>query len=260
MNSKEIDNLPALIQNFQQILIENNVGNAGKSKAPSENDHNSSNYDFFITTSVNLIGDGARVIVNQIGQRDSIENEMGKMEEDEEVENWWTWWWLCGGVGWMVVEKEVAPFEKIHGLCPCMLAPTKIIIGLGLSLRINILIAFGVTVDCRILLTSKATTIARAILAPLQLAPRFLGSKKKSTGMVYLMAMDLGSSTLRFNIKSFSYFYDASNVDKRLMVICPLLNLQAIDDAGHDRESMYKVKELEAIDCAIQKLAKLLRA
>ncbi|PHT76769.1 hypothetical protein T459_20291 [Capsicum annuum] len=66
-----------------------------------------------------------------------------------------------------LVDFAVAPFEKIHGLCPCMLSPTKIIVGLGLSLRIDILIAFGATVDCRILLTSKATAIARAILAPL---------------------------------------------------------------------------------------------
>ncbi|KAF3685207.1 putative actin-depolymerizing factor 2-like [Capsicum annuum] len=111
-----------------------------------------------------------------------------------------------------LVDFAVAPFEKIHGLCPCMLSPTKIIVGLGLSLRIDILIAFGATVDCRILLTSKATAIARAILAPL------------------------------------------------LMVICSLLNLQAIDDAGHDRASVYKVKELEAVDCAIEKLARLLWA
>ncbi|KAF3656875.1 hypothetical protein FXO38_13947 [Capsicum annuum] len=127
-----------------------------------------------------------------------------------------------------LVDFAVAPFEKIHGLCPCMLSPTKIIVGLGLLLRIDILVALGATVDCRILLTSKATTIARAILAPLR---------------SYVQALKTDSGR---NI--------------RLMVICSLLNLQAIDNAGHDRASVYKVKELEVVDCAIEKLARLLWA
>lgn len=54
----------------------------------------------------------------------------------------------------------------MHGLCPCMVAPTKIIAGLGLSLGIDILEAPGATGDYRTLLTSKATAIARALSAP----------------------------------------------------------------------------------------------
>lgn len=59
----------------------------------------------------------------------------------------------------------------MHGLCPCMVAPTKIIAGLGLSLGIDILEAPGATGDYRTLLTSKATAIARALSAPSNSCP-----------------------------------------------------------------------------------------
>jgi len=52
-----------------------------------------------------------------------------------------------------------------------MVAPTKIIAGLGLSLGIDILEAPGATGDYRTLLTSKATAIARALSAPLESCP-----------------------------------------------------------------------------------------
>lgn len=66
---------------------------------------------------------------------------------------------------------QVSPFAEKHGLWPCMVAPTKIIAGLGLSLGIDILEAPGATGDYRTLLTSKATAIARALSAPLQSCP-----------------------------------------------------------------------------------------
>lgn len=66
---------------------------------------------------------------------------------------------------------QVPPFEKKHGLWPCMVAPTKIIAGLGLSLGIDILEAPGATGDYRTLLTSKATAIAKALSAPLNSSP-----------------------------------------------------------------------------------------
>jgi hypothetical protein len=53
-----------------------------------------------------------------------------------------------------------------------MVAPTKIIAGLGLSLGIDILEAPGATGDYRTLLTSKAKSIASALTAPLQPPPR----------------------------------------------------------------------------------------
>ncbi|KAJ8528860.1 hypothetical protein K7X08_030504 [Anisodus acutangulus] len=83
------------------------------------------------------------------------------------------------------IRIEVAPFEKIHGLWPCMVAPTKIIAGLGLSLD------------------------------------------EHKPG--------------RFDGYDFGF-----------------LHIKAIDDAGHDKASVFKVKGLEAVDCAIGQLARLL--
>lgn len=62
---------------------------------------------------------------------------------------------------------QVLPFVKKHGLWPCMVAPTKIIAGLGLSLDIDILQAPGATGDYRTLLTSKVSAIASALSAPM---------------------------------------------------------------------------------------------
>lgn len=67
--------------------------------------------------------------------------------------------------------QQVPSFEKKHDLWPCMVAPTKIIAGLGLSLGIDILDAPGATGDYRTLLTSKATAIAKGLSAPLQACP-----------------------------------------------------------------------------------------
>ncbi|KAK6230762.1 hypothetical protein QUC31_002280 [Theobroma cacao] len=127
------------------------------------------------------------------------------------------------------IRIEVPPFEKKHGLWPCMVAPTKIIAGLGLSLHIDILEAPGATGDYRTLLTSKATAIAKALSAPLQSCPSVFvpGEDEHKPGR--------------------SYGYDFG-----------FLHIKAIDDAGHDKASVFKVKGLEAVDQAIGQLAKLL--
>lgn len=72
--------------------------------------------------------------------------------------------------GFLII-VQVPSFEKKHGLQPCMVAPTKIIAGLGLSLDIDILEAPGATGDYRTLLTSKVTAIAKALSAPSQSSP-----------------------------------------------------------------------------------------
>lgn len=70
------------------------------------------------------------------------------------------------------ISWQVLPFVKKHGLWPCMVAPTKIIAGLGLSLDIDILQAPGATGDYRTLLTSKVSAIANALSAPLHVCPK----------------------------------------------------------------------------------------
>ncbi|XP_074287340.1 uncharacterized protein LOC141612459 [Silene latifolia] len=127
------------------------------------------------------------------------------------------------------IRIEVQPFEQQHGLRPCMVAPTKIIAGLGLSLGIDILEAPGATGDYRTLLTSKATAIAKALSAPLNSSPHIFvpGEEEHKPGQ--------------------SDGYDFG-----------FLHIKAIDDAGHDKATVFKVKGLEVVDKAIGQLAKLL--
>jgi 2,3-bisphosphoglycerate-independent phosphoglycerate mutase len=110
-----------------------------------------------------------------------------------------------------------------------MVAPTKIIAGLGMSLGIDILEAPGATGDYRTLLTSKATAIANALSAPLNPCPN-----------VFVPGED-GHKPGRSDGYDFGF-----------------LHIKAIDDAGHDKATMFKVRGLEAVDKAIRQLAKLL--
>ncbi|GFQ06570.1 2 3-bisphosphoglycerate-independent phosphoglycerate mutase [Phtheirospermum japonicum] len=128
------------------------------------------------------------------------------------------------------IRIEVPQFEKVHGLRPCMVAPTKIIAGLGLSLGIDILEAPGATGDYRTLLTSKAAAIAGALSAPLESCPNIFvpGEDEHKPGQPD--GYDFGFLHIKV----------------------------AIDDAGHDKASVFKAKGLEAVDRAIGQLAKLL--
>ncbi|KAG4937577.1 hypothetical protein JHK85_052496 [Glycine max] len=118
------------------------------------------------------------------------------------------------------IRIEVTPFINRHGLRPCMVAPTKIIAGLGLSLGIDILDAPGATGDYRTLLTSKASAIAKALSAPLQSCPRVFvpGEDELKAGR--------------------SDGYDFGFL--------------------HIKASILKVKALEAVDKALGQLARLL--
>ncbi|CAA6670658.1 unnamed protein product [Spirodela intermedia] len=127
------------------------------------------------------------------------------------------------------IRIEVPSFMESHGLRPCMVAPTKIIAGLGLSLGIDILEAPGATGDYRTLLTSKAIAIAQALSAPLQPCPRVFVPGEDEYKQGFADGYDFG-----------------------------FLHIKAIDDAGHDKASLYKVRALEAVDKAIGQLAKLL--
>ncbi|GAB4817188.1 hypothetical protein N2152v2_004234 [Parachlorella kessleri] len=57
----------------------------------------------------------------------------------------------------------VQPFLERHGLRACMVAPTKIIAGLGMSLGLDVLEAEGATGDYRTLFHKKAEVIAKAL-------------------------------------------------------------------------------------------------
>ncbi|KAK4338816.1 hypothetical protein RND71_040278 [Anisodus tanguticus] len=151
------------------------------------------------------------------------------------------------------IRIEVAPFEKIHGLWPCMVAPTKIIAGLGLSLGIDILEAPGATGDYRTLLTSKATAIAKALSAPLQSCPNVFvpGEDEHKPGRFD------GYDFEFLHIKLMGVKLNSSNEMMHVLIEYGG-SCQAIDDACHDKASVFKVKGLEAVDCAIGQLARLL--
>lgn len=53
-------------------------------------------------------------------------------------------------------------FKERHGLAACMVAPTKIIAGLGMSLGIHVLQVPGTTGDYRTLFHRQAQTLACA--------------------------------------------------------------------------------------------------
>ncbi|EHA8586965.1 hypothetical protein COCNU_scaffold001220G000020 [Cocos nucifera] len=140
---------------------------------------------------------------------------------------------LCAALDGMKLasfsEYEVPAFEEQHGLSPCMVAPTKIIAGLGLSLGIDILASLGATGDYRTLLTSKATAIAKARSAPLKASPFVFVPGEDEHELGQTDGYDFG-----------------------------FLHIKAINDAGHDKASMFQVRVLEAVDRAIDQLARLL--
>ncbi|RZC25609.1 hypothetical protein D0Y65_004343 [Glycine soja] len=145
---------------------------------------------------------------------------------------------------------QVTPFLNRQGLWPCMVAPMKIIVGLGLSLGIDILDAPGETGDYRTLLTSKASTIAKALSAPLQSCPRVFVPGEDELKAGRPDGYDFGFLHIKviFIYKSFDY----------LILMRPYMVLHAIDDDVHDKGNILKVKALEAVDKALGQLAGLL--
>uniref|UniRef100_A0A0D6QXB3 Metalloenzyme domain-containing protein n=1 Tax=Araucaria cunninghamii TaxID=56994 RepID=A0A0D6QXB3_ARACU len=127
------------------------------------------------------------------------------------------------------IRIEVPTFEEKHNLLPCMVAPTKIIAGLGLSLGVDILEAPGATGDYRTLLTSKAKAIAKALSAPLEPPPPIFVPGEEDCKPGRSEGYDFG-----------------------------FLHIKAIDDTGHDKATLLKVKDFEAVDKAVGQLARLL--
>lgn len=127
------------------------------------------------------------------------------------------------------IRMEVPTFEDSHSLKACMVAPTKIIAGVGVSLGIDILEAPGATGDYRTLLSSKAEAISAA-LAPVEgCVPNIIvpGEDEPKPGLE--TGYDFG-----------------------------FLHIKAIDDAGHDKAVWLKVHGLEAVDKMIGQLARRL--
>lgn len=128
------------------------------------------------------------------------------------------------------IRIQVPSFVEKHGLRPCMVAPTKIIAGLGLSLGIDILEAPGATGDYRTILTSKATAISKALAAPVACAvPQIIVPGDDSHRSGCADGYDFG-----------------------------FLHIKAVDDAGHDKATALKMAALESIDKMIGQMVRLL--
>ncbi|CAL8468172.1 g7711 [Coccomyxa elongata] len=102
----------------------------------------------------------------------------------------------------------VETFEQRHGLRACMVAPTKIIAGLGMSLGVDCLSVPGATGDYRTQFHKKTEAIASA----------------------------LTDGGYRFG----------------------MLHVKAVDDTGHDRQAVLKVRYIEGVDAMVGQLIRRL--
>ncbi|KAH9314668.1 hypothetical protein KI387_023295, partial [Taxus chinensis] len=161
------------------------------------------------------------------------------------------------------IRIEVPAFEQKHHLWPCMVAPTKIIAGLGLSLGIDILEAPGATGDYRTLLTSKAKAISNALSAPLEPPPPIFVPGEEDCKPGRSEGYDFGFLHIKVLPTLFAFIFlpsciCISNQSNYSFCDTVALVVQAIDDAGHDKATLLKVKAFEAVDRAVAQLARLL--
>eukprot|EP00887_Chlorella_sp_A99_P007404 scaffold2.g7404.t1 len=123
--------------------------------------------------------------------------------------------------------------DRHDGLRACMVAPTKIIAGLGMSLGIDVLDVPGTTGDYRTLFHRKAEAIARA----LQPQPRSHIASPRHR------APSHPPPTCAKEGYDFGF-----------------LHVKAVDDTGHDRLVGIKVRYLEVVDAMVGQLLRLLVA
>lgn len=114
---------------------------------------------------------------------------------------------------------ELETFRERHGLRGCMVAPTKIIAGLGKSVGMEVLEVAGATGDYRSDFRAKAARMVRALTN----------------------RPDEGESDV-------SDTYDFG-----------FLHIKAVDDASHDRDMPLKVACLEVVDAMVGQLVRALR-
>ncbi|CAI5493393.1 unnamed protein product [Closterium sp. Naga37s-1] len=151
------------------------------------------------------------------------------------------------------IRIEVPSFKDRHGMRPCMVAPTKIIAGLGLSLGIDILHVPAATGDYRTCLASKAEAVAAALsTVPLPHASSKLEPTDRTDqdGQIDPIAPNSRSAPLicvpgeEEPRQGCSEGYEFA-----------FLHIKAVDDAGHDKAVDLKVRALEAVDRMVGQLA-----
>ncbi|GJP35993.1 hypothetical protein CLOM_g20534 [Closterium sp. NIES-68] len=145
------------------------------------------------------------------------------------------------------IRIEVPAFKDKHGMRACMVAPTKIIAGLGLSLGIDILHVPAATGDYRTCLASKAEAVAAA----LSTVPPPLASGKIDQTNQGGQIGQIGRSAPLISVPG----EDDPRRGCREGYEFAFLHIKAVDDAGHDKAVDLKVRALEAVDRMVGQLA-----
>ena len=134
---------------------------------------------------------------------------------------------------------DLETFQEKHGVKACMVAPTKIIAGLGKSVGMDVLEVDGATGDYRSDFRSKAVRMSRALVG---------GGGCGGFGEIpYADGCrgDPETRTLSLSRSQSSYGFG-------------FLHIKAVDDASHDRDVSLKVACLEVVDAMLGQLVKAL--
>ncbi|GFR43969.1 hypothetical protein Agub_g5113, partial [Astrephomene gubernaculifera] len=135
---------------------------------------------------------------------------------------------------------RVPAFRQQHGLRPCLVAPTKIIAGLGLSFDIDALEAPGATGSYHSAFHAKVDTICDALtgrIRPPQAAQQQEGGEQQE-GEQEEEGGEGGDRGYEFGF----------------------VHVKAVDDTGHDRMAQNKVRFLEVVDRMVAQLLSRLAA
>ncbi|CAI5530556.1 unnamed protein product [Closterium sp. Naga37s-1] len=151
------------------------------------------------------------------------------------------------------IRIEVPSFKERHGMRACMVAPTKIIAGLGLSLGIDILHVPAATGDYRTCLASKAEAVAAALsTVPSPLAPSKPEPTNRSDQNDQIDSIALiGRSAPLISVPGEEEPREGCSEGYEFA----FLHIKAVDDAGHDKAVDLKVRALEAVDRMVGQLA-----
>ncbi|KXZ52807.1 hypothetical protein GPECTOR_8g193 [Gonium pectorale] len=130
---------------------------------------------------------------------------------------------------------RVPSFQRRHGMRPCLVAPTKIIAGLGMSFDIDALEAPGATGSYLSAFHAKAETVCDALTGAQQ-APAAEGAETgagadSSAPADRAAAAGGGSGSGAGGGYGFGF-----------------VHVKAVDDTGHDRMVQNKVRFLEVVD------------
>lgn len=128
------------------------------------------------------------------------------------------------------------PFEKRHGMKACMIAPTKIIAGLGMSLGIKVLHCPGATGGCSSRNLHTLESVVNSLLAVIQMYVAQI--QCHDLGKQASTVICAGDYKTQFHAKAAAMGDALINGSHDF----GFLHVKAVDDTGHDRAVPMKVK------------------